>query len=327
MIYDIFFHDDFDGRASAAVMLDFLKKRKDRVERFVPVNYDLKPLWLKTDGLARIARKVKKGKKNAAIIVDFSYHPAAVFWFDHHPTTFIKSLWEDRFRPSATHHFAPEYASACRLVMDALVEYHGYRPPKHIVDMAAWLDVCDGAQYRSARQTILLKEPALQINAFIDDSQKKEDPHTWLIKTMSEKGLPAAARDRRVKSRMKQIHLDQKKAVEYYKENMAVRKQVGYVDITPLLSMNISRLRFISFYLRPNLLFSIIRRQTGKNEYKFAVGANPWKRERNTLHIGSLLRKHGGGGHKNVGAVSIKGKEAADKYGEYLVTILNNAVA
>ncbi len=325
--YDILFHDDFDGRASAAILLDFLKSRNDRVDRFVAVNHDNKATWIKSDGLTRIAQNTKKGRKNPVIVVDFGYHPAATWWFDHHPTTFLKESWEDRFRPSATHHFAPEYASACRLVMDALVEYHGYRPPKHIREMAAWLDICDGAQYRSARQTILLKEPALQINAYIDDSRQKGDPLLWLIKMMSEKGLPAAARDRRIRSRMKEIHAEQKKAVEYYKENLLVRKQVGYIDISDLKHINMSRLRFVSYYLRPNILYAVTRKQRTPNDIKFTVGANPWKRDRNPLHIGGLLMKHGGGGHKNVGAVHVTSIVAADKFTEYLVTLLNNAVA
>jgi len=326
MTYDIFFDDDFDGRASAAVLLNFFKQRKDRVERLVPVDHYLKPAWVKPDALKRIAAKAKKGKKNPVIIVDFYYHPAAAMWFDHHPTTFLKRSWEDRFKPSATHHFAPEYASACHLVMDALAEYHGYRPPKHIRELANWLDIWDRAQFRSARQTIQLKEPALQVNAFLGHNKKAGHAVSgWLIKLLAEKGLAAAARDRRVRGAMKQIKKDVIRCIEFYKKHMEVRKKVLFIDVTGL--KNQVHHRFTSFYLRPNILFVITRREEVPGVYKFSVGANPWKNERNPLHIGSLLRKYGGGGHKNVGGAEVKGEKAAHRLTEFLVTMLNNAVA
>jgi hypothetical protein len=327
--YDIFFHEDFDGIASAAVLLHFFKQRKDKVERLVPLDFDvnIKSLWQKKDALKTIAAHAKKGKKNPVVIVDFLYHPEAAWWFDHHPTTFLKESWEDKFRPSATHHLAPEYASACHLVVDALVEYHGYRPPKHIRDMAEWLDVCDGAQYRSARQTILMKEPALQINAYIGEHRQSGEAFAWLIKVLSEKGLAAAARDRRVRESMKDIRARLKKALTFYRDHLVTRKQVSFIDLGELGGSNRPFLRFLPYYLRPALLYTVVRMPRGNDMYKFAVAANPWKRDRNPLHIGSLLMKYGGGGHKNVGAVRIKGEDAAEDFTEYLITLLNNAVA
>ena len=41
MTYDLYFHNDFDGHASAAVMLSFLGGRGDRIGHFVPVDFDL----------------------------------------------------------------------------------------------------------------------------------------------------------------------------------------------------------------------------------------------------------------------------------------------
>lgn len=325
MTYDIFFHNDFDGRASAAVLVNFFKQHKDKVGRLVPVDYHLKPIWLKPDGLKRIAAKAKKGKKNPIIVVDFLYHPAAAMWFDHHPTTFLKRTWEDRFKPSETQHFAPEYASACRLVMDALVEYYAYNPPKHIHEMAEWLDVCDGGQYRSARQTIVLKEPALLLDAFINTKKNEGKTLDWLIKLLAEKGMSAALRDKRVKKEIPLLRSVRKRAVEYFKENMVVRKYVGIIDKEGLGEL--PTVRYAPYFLRPSLMYTIMTKRVGSKSYVFQVGVNPWKRERNPLHIGSLLMKHGGGGHKNVGAVEIKGEKAAQEFREFLVTILNNAVA
>jgi oligoribonuclease NrnB/cAMP/cGMP phosphodiesterase (DHH superfamily) len=65
--YNIYFHDDFDGFASASVIYDFLKKSNSKVKSFNPVNYDLKNKWSEF-----------KFKPNP-IILDFYYHPKANF--------------------------------------------------------------------------------------------------------------------------------------------------------------------------------------------------------------------------------------------------------
>jgi nanoRNase/pAp phosphatase (c-di-AMP/oligoRNAs hydrolase) len=37
---------------------------------------------------------------------------------------------------------------------------------------------------------------------------------------------------------------------------------------------------------------------------------NPWLRSRNKKNIGEFLKQYGGGGHKDVGGVEIRGKSA-----------------
>ncbi len=90
MKYDIYFHNDFDGRASAAVMLAFLRSRGDDIEHYIPIKYDVIPKWIDDKFLEK--NKLFKGKHSPAIIVDFPYHPQAAFWFDHHIRPFPNVL-------------------------------------------------------------------------------------------------------------------------------------------------------------------------------------------------------------------------------------------
>src|SRR5271155_4749866 len=108
MLYDIYFHNDFDGRASAAVMLAFLRSRGDDIEHFIPVKYDIIPVgtkkqWLDDKFLEK--NKLFRGKHNPAIIVDFPYHPQAAFWFDHHLRPFRKPGWEKKFKSDREHRY------------------------------------------------------------------------------------------------------------------------------------------------------------------------------------------------------------------------------
>src|SRR5882672_7372494 len=101
MLYDLYFHDDFDGHAASAVVLAFLRSRGDDAGHFVPVKYDIIPEWLDEDFFNK--HKLFKGKRNLAVVVDFPYHPKAAFWFDHHLLPFRKKVWGDKFKPDQSH--------------------------------------------------------------------------------------------------------------------------------------------------------------------------------------------------------------------------------
>src|ERR1700685_3337099 len=113
MKYDIYFHNDFDGRASAAVVLAFLRSRGDDIEHFTPVNYYLLSQWMDEKFFEK--HKLFSGKRNPAIIVDFLYHPKAAMWFEHHATTFKRPEWEKKFKPDTFHRLEPQYPSCCHL--------------------------------------------------------------------------------------------------------------------------------------------------------------------------------------------------------------------
>ena len=146
MLYDVYFHDDFDGRASAAVMLAFLWSRGDDIEHYIPVKYDVIPKWRDERFLEK--NKLFKGKHNPAIIVDFPFHPQAAFWFDHHLTPFRKPGWEKKFKPDRERRYDDSYRSACHLVYDSLREGFGWKPPAHLRELVKWLNVIDFAGYR-----------------------------------------------------------------------------------------------------------------------------------------------------------------------------------
>src|SRR5271170_6585603 len=191
MNYDISFHNDFDGRASAAIVLAFLRSRGDDIEHYVPIKYDIIPQWLNEKFLEKhkIFRDGQRARHNPAIIVDFPFHPQAAFWFDHHIRPFRKPGWEKKFKPDESHRFAPEYRSACHLVYDSLSEGFGWKPPAHLRELVKWLDIIDFANYKSAKQTIEMKEPALQANVFIENTSDDFAMTVATIRFLAEKSL------------------------------------------------------------------------------------------------------------------------------------------
>ncbi|MEK7193665.1 MAG: hypothetical protein AAB652_02645 [Patescibacteria group bacterium] len=307
MLYDIYFHNDFDGRASAAVMRYFLVRQGDTIGNYIPVNFDIGPRWA--------------GLKfpNPAIIVDFIYHPKATWWFDHHRTSFTRADWQKAFRKSRFLVWDKDYPSCCHLVIDYLKKNFGFTIPKHLKELARWLDVVDAAQFKSARQTIEIKEPALQLAAFIDRFGKGKESLAWLIELLSEQSIEDVMKDARIKKMIGTIKADQKKSLAFYRKELAISGKVAFMDFT---AARVPELRFAPFFLYPKLTYGMVLKKSVKS-YHLTLGINPWRRFASRLDISALLKKYGGGGHRYVGGVQIETRAKAEKIINELLVFLN----
>ena len=313
MKYDLFFHNDFDGRASSAVFLDYLRSRGDSVENYFAADHCIRPKW---DGL------VKKSK-NPVVIFDFYYHPKAEFFFDHHSTTFIRSDWEKKFKRTKYLNLDFPYESCCHLVYDVLVNKFKYKPAKCIKDLVRWADIVDEAKYKSAKDTIELKESALQVDAYIDQRSGRGDPIKWLIEALSRKDLVGVAKDRRVVAVVKSYKAKIKKSLEFHRKNLQVYDKVCFIDLS---GEGVERIRFAPHFLVPSLSYIITLLRSGK-VFRVAVGANPWKLNLHKHDLRKLVRERYGfkaGGHaRAAGITGIKNKKSAMRIVQELIEILN----
>lgn len=307
MDYDIYFHNDFDGVASSAVMLSFLRSRGDDIENFHPLNFKIKAEWPRFTF------------KNPAIIVDFLYHPKAAFWFDHHPTTFLRDSWKKKFKSSKWLHWGIKYASCCHLALDELAKHYNFKPPRHLKELARWLDVIDGANYKSARQAILKKEPALRLGACIDKKSGDNNFLVWLIKFLSNNSIKSSLKAPEVKNILQSAMREEKLSLGFYEKNIKSFGKISFVDIS---GKQVSELNMAPFYFRPRSRYSIALKGGG-NFFHLMVGVNPWRRRETKIHIGRLMEKYGGGGHKVVGAADFQSREKIDEAVEQIIGILN----
>lgn len=330
-VYDIFFHNDFDGYASAAIFTDFLKQRKAKVGRLVATEYGryFDDLWNRKDGLAQYA---EQKRINPAILVDFRYHPQAAFWYDHHETAFSREDWQRAFQPDAFRMLDIEYASGAHLAFDMLVQHHGYQPSPRMRELVRWADVVDGARYANPYQTIALREPALRIEASIGTLQRAATPEgqlrpealPWLVELLATKPLDAVAKDRRIVAVVEDIIAQNKETLSYYRKHTA---QQGIVAVTDMTGYDGRLLRFAPFYLVPNAVYGIVLSVKESGDIIGQVGVNPWKRERNAFNIGGIMTKHNGGGHRQVGVMRYGTREEIDRVVEHLVTLFNGSTS
>lgn len=329
-VYDLFYHNDFDGYASAAIFMEFLKENKSRVGKFVAVEYGAQfdDIWHMKDGLTKFAGEKKL---NPAILVDFRYHPQAAFWYDHHATPFSREDWERNFQSDEAHIVDQSYLSAAHLIADSLTQFYGYQPSKLMRELVRWADLIDGARYASAFQTIALREAALQIDAAIGslsrikpEGQLRPQPLPWLAELLSTKSLEQVARDKRISTVVTENLAKVKEALSYYRKHTIVRGSVVVSDVTGFDGRTI---RFAPFYLAPDAVFGITISLKSGGSLVGQVGVNPWKRERNSFNIGAILTNYNGGGHPQVGAMRLNTRAEMDRAVDYLVTLFNGSTS
>lgn len=311
MVYDIYFHNDFDGAASAALLTDFLGKRGDKIGRYFAVGHGSfnKNRWL--------ALKFK----NPAAVVDFLYHPSAAFWFDHHPTTFLRKEWRRKFKPSRFHCWKADYFSAYHLVFDSLIKNFGYRPSRYFRELVVWVDIDDGARYDSAEQTIKLKESALRVSVFIERNAEKTAVLIKLIKILGKQSLRRIADRPEIKNAVRKFREETKAVLKFYERNLRIFGKVGFADLS---GSNLVEMPFAPFYLRPELSYRLFLKRDGE-KFRLSASFNPWSKKKNKIDIGKFLReKYGGGGHYNVGGVSnLYDIKKARKMADEIIDFLN----
>lgn len=311
MKYDIYFHNDFDGAASAAVLLNFLRSRGDDFSGYKTVNFPAPLNW--ADSKFR----------NPTIIVDFLYHPKANFWFDHHSTAFLKSDWKKNFRQTKFRHWDPSYKSCCHLVLDRLIKDFDFKPPKYFQELANWLDKIDGAVYSSVEEAMGIKLPAIQIGLSFEKRYQKEKNINYfkeVIEALSRQSFKEVAKLPSVQVRFKEYEKSFQSSLDFFKKNLILYQETAFIDESV---QDVLRLRYAAYHFYPKIFYCVELLKHNK-EFSVGVGSNPWRRPTGKVHIGDLLRKHyGGGGHQSVGRADFKTKNDALKAAEEVIKILN----
>lgn len=318
MKYDLYFHNDFDGWASAATMLAFLRSRGDAAAHLAPVDFHLQSQWF-TEGFFE-KHTLFRGKRHPAIVLDFPFHPRAAIWFDHHPTAFRKDGWRKRFTPDRFHVLDPRYLSCTHLIYASLKKNFGWNPPRHFKELARWLDVIDGAKYASPGQTLALKEPALQVDAFIDEVRHGAHEAGTMVERLSREPLSKIARLSTVQKKVAMIRREHAKALAFYRTHMQVLGNATFID---LVNAPVKKLRYASYYLYPQVRYGVRFEMKGPF-YHVGIGSNPWMDLKGSAHIGKLLRRYGGGGHKGAGAADFKKKRDAENAAPEIIEFLNH---
>jgi len=299
----IYYHRDFDGIASAAILAEALEgaRGEDHVT-WAGVNFDRTLEW----------DRFSEGERFA--VVDFHYHPKAEYWFDHHPTTFLDEAHQQAFQDHDRACFDPEAKSCPPIILRHAAERWGWQAPAHFQDLAYWSDVIDSASFGSAKQALFDTDPALRISRALTCA-RDFDFHDRLVAMMRTSELADIIEDSEVLSCAQRAERNRDSALESFPANIV--DQTPTVMFADLRSKKIRRERFAPFYLYPQLNYAVTLLPTRAGVH-ITVASNPWNRPQGGPHLGHLMKDYGGGGHQGVGGCNPPSERQAFQWCEDL---------
>ncbi|MCP3915831.1 MAG: hypothetical protein GY711_09765 [bacterium] len=292
----IHYHRDFDGMVSGAILSRVLRELRGEEQVICKsVNYDQRANWA----------DFELGKRFA--VVDFHFHPRAKYWFDHHPTTFLSPELRAAYEPSERWSWDEDSPSCPPLILRHAEQYWDYSPPERFLEMARWSDIVDAARFESVEQAVFGDAPALRIMRSLTVA-----PHPdWLDELaydMANSTLEDVAARTDVEKAHQRASRNRDKALMQFPPTVEWKKGgVVYYDAS---STKIRRERFAVFYHHPDVVYSVGVIPT-RSGFHVTCGENPWNPPENGIHVGELMERHGGGGHRAVGGANPPDLQAA----------------
>jgi hypothetical protein len=279
----------FDGVVSAALASEVLRSRSGLLlNALVPVTYELRQNWIQT--------KLQK----PAAIVDFLFHPEADFWADHHATSFVTDAVERKFLGSRGRQFLYDStAKSCASVI--WKNCAGILPDcNDLEELVRWANKIDSAEYDSVQEAILGDSPAMAINRSLTinpDANYCE----FLVRSISSKGLLRTARHREVLKRSDKAQKKIWRGLQIAKGNIQLTDDIALLRLASQPDAIISR--YSPYYFHPEARYSITCLELPEGT-KITAMRNPWL-DFESIPLGAVLEKFGGGGHQRVGSVFI----------------------
>jgi len=239
--------------------------------------------------------------------VDFLYHPQAEFWADHHLTTFLnedsRKHFEGRQGPNLVY---DERAGSCAgLLHEHLSRAFGHRNSRY-EEMVRWAEKIDAARYDSVQEAILAPAPALQISTGLALGGAEgycED----LVRSLRDGTLEQVADLPEVRRRFERAQALLESGLDRFAAS--ARLEGDGIVVFDVDGKGALIRRYAPYYFYPEARYSagIVRWEGGA---KITAMRNPW-RQFESVFLGKICEKLGGGGHQRVGSVVLRGDRAA----------------
>ena len=307
--FTIYFHRDFDGAGSAAILGDFLAQRRGYPAarlRFRSLGFEVKERW------------TRLRLRGPCAVLDFLYHPQADWWVDHHVTSFLSSEWREAFVPGPTRVWDLRFPSCCSLMADVLRRApHRYRN-RAFDDLVHWGDIIDAAQFASVEQVLRCEEPALQINLAL---QLHENPRflSRLARELMQRSLAEIAALPFVRRAFRYAFERQEHSIAEFRRRSRCARGVVQFD---LRRARYPYQRFVPYFLYPEARF-VVGRFARNGHQEVSVGSNPWRPFQGP-NIGALCARYGGGGREQVGGITLRSSRQAQEAAREISALLRS---
>jgi hypothetical protein len=281
-------HGDFDGAASAALVLGYLRDHFS----VTPDTVDLELVDYPAETRWRTQSIVPAGV--LPIVCDFMYHPSTFMWFDHHPTTFTTPAYKTDFtnRTPGYSRWDPSYKSCAHLIFDQF--RNTWLGQLKYTDLVQAADKIDSAGYESPVEYFDGTSPGLLLNRAwgeLTDPRKHQ-----VIRQLAAHGLEQTAPLYLCEART--VHDRNRDALHQYAEHSSMIGDVACVD---LVGTQLPFLRYAPYYLDPSLRHALTIYKQNDREISLSLGRNPWLVfADDDQDLGAMASRYGGGGHAYV---------------------------
>jgi hypothetical protein len=293
----IYFHSPcFDGMISCVLAWEFLEtEERWSIRHIRPVNYDLRANWLEID------------LDTPCAVLDFLYHPSARFWADHHSTTFASEKAQDYYHRRASASsllvYDPHSSSTASLLWNRFSSFFVNRP--RLQEMMQWADKIDSARYESVEEAIVGDAPALRINfsLMLGDADYCES----LVRRLRENDLKFVSELPDVMQRFEKVRKKVLRGLDHLRQRIVLLNDgITAFDVETTDDVIVSR--YSPFHFFPNARYSIgILRHF--DAVRVTAMRNPWLTFE-SVALGRIFERFGGGGHQRVGSVRLSGQRA-----------------
>lgn len=319
----IYYHRDLDGVSATVTLMLYLAQeygRKAKGIATIPVDFDKKAIWQDYD------------VKQPSAILDFLYHPKALIYYDHHKKPFVNKGFEDSFnlrRQGKLFRLQRGGSSTTKLVFDDLIEFFRGRFSgqfEMIQQMVAETDGIDRARFADVDEWLRSGTPTGKLNRILNQV-KDDDFYNKVIQDLCHKDIDTVLARPEYQRILVEAEERQAWEVESVRRILERDNDVVIYDSAidkAVPSYPVFRLLGYKFY--PEALFTVgIYKKM--SHYEVSVGKNPWKPGIPDIDVGSLCISLGGGGHDDVGGVTLKTYEEAKMVSRAIIDSLKKTTS
>ncbi len=312
----IYYHNDFDGIASAAIFARFLHL-KDNLKfdnfYFHSVDYNLKKKW------------VDYPLNHPCCVIDFLYHHESDWWFDHHESTFSTRASTIRpYEASSKKYWNSNFLSCPSLLIQHFKKYfkdYSVILKKRYTDLVKWSDIIDGAKYPSPSEVYRYDNDYFNISKTLARNENKKY-FKIIIKAFYYKDLNMIVKMDDYQNLLVKYRAIEKEAVETLSNQIVIENNTAFFDQS---DYDFPFQRYLPYYLYPEINYRIAIYKRNK-KYVVSVNYNVWKKEKNNINLGNVCYTLGGGGHNDVGAVMTNNHHDAQKIAKIIIYRLKNSI-
>lgn len=302
----IYYHNDLDGVMSAVLFAKLIREKAPKaIFHYSSVNY----------GNKNFEQTSLIDKYNSTVIVvDFSYHPQAAVWFDHHLANKAKAE-ELKSKGTIVPGKFDETAPSCANVIFNSEGRDKFIDEDLIKKVVDEVDMIDSASYPSIDDVYGDKSFGPKLRWAFQESYGETDTFTkelcqlyvedrTALYTLVDNKLPDIAQWRYLKA-IRAVEEAYKEFVKFVKQE----ETVVYYTVPKYLMCD----RYFAFRynIKCDYTVYILQMSTG---YQVSVSKNPWRTKEEMLsqiNVANVCGTYGGGGHIDVGGVPCTSLEDA----------------